>query len=460
MALSLAVAMGLSLVACGKKADDKTTTAPATGGDSTQEATEAPVVEEPQGSVFNVYCWNDEFSRRVRDHFPGYEEVDAVTGKIGDVTVKWVITPSENNAYQNNLDEALRAQADAKADDKVDMFLVEADYALKYVDSDYAMKVADLGITDAELADQYKYTKDVMTDSNGNLKGVSWQACPGVLIYNREIAKDMWGTDDPAEVQKHVKDWDTFYATGDELKAKGYKLVATVNDAYRVYSNNVTSKWVVDGKLNVDENLKKWAEDSKKCFDAGNTTSAGLWGDEWKKGFYPEGKVFAYFGPAWLIDWCMGQDDPASIAAKGGWGATTGPQGFFWGGTWICAAEGTDNKALIAEIMRALTTNADIMKGIVVKDNDFVNNKPAMEAMAADATYSDKVLGGMNPLGMFCAGVETIDLSNISGYDQGCNEEFQGAMKDYFEGNYKTYEEAEKAFREAVAAKYPAVDCE
>ena len=27
-----------------------------------------------------------------------------------------------------------------------------------------------------------------------------------------------------------------------------------------------------------------------------------------------------------------------------------------------------------------------------------------------------------------------LDLSNISAYDQGCNEEFQKAMKNYFEG--------------------------
>ena len=51
------------------------------------------------------------------------------------------------------------------------------------------MSVADLGITDEEVADQYQYTKDVMTDSDGNLKGLSWQGCPGAMIYRRDIAK-------------------------------------------------------------------------------------------------------------------------------------------------------------------------------------------------------------------------------------------------------------------------------
>lgn len=35
------------------------------------------------GKVFNIYCWNTEFQDRVKMHFPGYEEVDGTTGKIG-----------------------------------------------------------------------------------------------------------------------------------------------------------------------------------------------------------------------------------------------------------------------------------------------------------------------------------------------------------------------------------------
>jgi len=42
----------------------------------------------------------------------------------------------------------------------------------------------------------------------------------------------------------------------------------------------------------------------------------------------------------------------------------------------------------------------------------------------------------------------------MSIYDQGCNEEFQNAMKNYFEGN-ATYEEALDLFYKAVVEKYP-----
>ncbi len=412
------------------------------------------MAEEAEGSVLNIYCWNEEFKSRITDHYPGYEEVDATSGKIGDVTVKWNITPNDDNAYQNNLDEHLLGQESAAADDKVDLFLVEADYALKYVDTDFTVSVADLGITEEDVADQYQYTKDIVTDSNGNLKGVSWQGCPGVLIFNRDIAKEVFGSDDLEAVQAKVADWDTFTATAEELKEAGYNIVSTVNDTYRVYSNNVSGKWVQDGVITIDDNLMKWVEDSKALVDAGYTNTYELWSDDWSKGFYPEGKVFCYFGPAWLIDFCMAADTEGSIANAGGWGAVEGPQGFFWGGTWICGAAGTDNPSLVADIMKQMTCNPEVMKEIVLADNDFVNNKPVMEELAADESYGDAVLGGQNALEMFCAGAEKVDLSNLSSYDQGCNEEFQNAMKNYFDGNL-SYDEARDMFYKAVIEKYP-----
>jgi hypothetical protein len=94
------------------------------------------------------------------------------------------------------------------------------------------------------------------------------------------------------------------------------------------------------------------------------------------------------------------------------------------------------------------------MTDIVKKDNDFVNNKPAMEAMAQDETYGDAVLGGQNALPMFCAGADKIVMDQITIYDQGCNEEFQKAMKGYFEGTTDK-ESAINAFYKAVVEKYP-----
>lgn len=450
VSLLLVTAMAATMMAgCGNTASNAGGSA--STGSQTAKESEVEVTEE--GKVLNVQCWNDEFMRRVKDHYPEYEEVDATTGKIGDVTVKWTITPNDDNAYQNNLDQVLLNQEKAAADDKVDIFLVEADYALKYVDTDYTMPISDLGITEADIANQYKYTQDIVTDSNGVLKGLSWQGCPGIMFYNRDLATKVLGTDDPDKVQEYVKDWDTFAQTAVKMAEAGYDMTSSVNDTYRVYSNNVSTKWVEDGKLNIDENIVNWVEDSKAMVDAGQTGTHELWSDAWAKGMYVDSPVFCYFGPAWLVNFSMHADEAGSVGNAGKWGGCVGPQSFYWGGTWICAATGTDNASLIKDIMIKLTCTEDIMKGIVVKDDDFVNNKPAMETMAT-SDYSSKVLGGQNPLKMYCEGASKIDLSTASAYDQGCNEEFQNAMKNYFEGN-ATYDEALGLFYKAIGEKYP-----
>lgn len=48
------------------------------------------------------------------------------SGKLpSDVKVNFVVTPNENNAYQNALDAALLKQNDVPADEKIDIFLIE-----------------------------------------------------------------------------------------------------------------------------------------------------------------------------------------------------------------------------------------------------------------------------------------------------------------------------------------------
>ena len=469
LSLILATAMVAgSLVGCGggtAASSSAPAEEPAKEAEAEAPAAEAEAAPAADGaSVVNIYCWNNEFPNRMMDHYPGFTANDPADstkgGKIGDTVINFVVTDNKDNMYQNKLDEALAAQATAADNDKVDIFLIEADYAMKYTDPsvNVAMPLDELGITDADLSKQFQYTKDVVTDADGKIRGSSWQACSGGLIFNREIAKQVLGSDDLETVQAAVADWDAFNATAQKMKDAGYKIVATVNDTFRVYSNNVSGKWVQDGKIVVDDNVKKWADDSKALVDAGMTTTNDMWSDDWSKGFQAPGDVFCYFGPAWLINFSMGADpskeDDGSIAHAGGWGLVNGPQGFYWGGTWICAAQGTDNPDIVKDIILNMTTNDDIMKDIAVKDSDCVNNKDVLTALATDESFGNAILGGQNPYQMLSDGAEKIDLSNLSEYDQACVEEYQNAMKNFFDGN-ATYEEALDQFFKAVGEKHP-----
>ncbi len=467
-ALLCAAVAGSMLAGCGAEqaADAAAAVADAAATAATEAAapaaepaaTEAAAEEEAapagdEGKVLNIYCWNEEFKSRITDHYPGYEEVDGTHGKMGDVDVVWNITPSDDNAYQNNLDETLLKQESAAADDKIDLFLVEADYALKYVDTDYAMALKDLGITDADLSDQYEYTQSIVTDSNGNLKGSSWQACSAGLIYNREAAKEILGSDDPADVQAAVADWAKYKETAAKAAEKGYTM-CSVNDTYRTYSNNVSGKWVQDGKIVVDANMDAWVNDSMELVEKKAENTYDLWGDDWAKGKKPEGKIFCYFGPAWFFNFCLDADQDGTIANQGGWGFCEGPQSYYWGGTWICAASGTDNPALVKDIILTMTTDKNVLKEIAMADSDCVNSKSVLADLSGSDDGNIALLGGQNPYAELAKGAEGIDLSNISPYDQGCNEEFQAAMKNYFEGN-ASKEEALEQFYKGVEEKYP-----
>ena len=390
-----------------------------------------------QGKVLNICVWNEEFQSRFNDYF-------AKAGLVPeDVKVNWIITPNQGNAYQNKLDELLLSQENAPADEKVDLFLVEADYALKYVDSPYVLDVKkDIGLTDADLANQYKYTKDVMTDSKGRLRGVTWQACPGGFVYRRSIAKDVLGTDDPAEVQKALGDWDRFDAVAAKAKAKGYFMLSGFDDDYRVFSDNVTTPCVKDGKINVDAQIRRWVMQTKEYTEKGYNNKANLWSNESFKGASKNGKVFGYFGPAWFIDFCLAPatlDDPNAEkklgnGSYGDWAFCMGPQGFSWGGTWICAAAGSDNVDLIKKIMYTMTCDKETMVKIAKEASDFVNNEPAMREVAA-SDYQNPFLGGQNHIALFLDSAKSISKATMTPYDQGFAEKIQGAMADYYNGD-------------------------
>ena len=233
-------------------------------------------LKEGEGKTLNIAVWNEEF----KNYFEKYIKAKMPEG----VTVNFKITENKDNAYQNKLDEDLPKNEAASADDKIDMFLFEADYALKYVNSEYTLDVKSLGLTDEDLSGMYQYTKDVATTQDGSkvLKGVSWQATPGLYAYRRSIAKDVLGTDDPAKVQEALADWTKFDEVAAKAADKGYKMLSGYDDAYRTFSNNVSAPWVNDNKeIIVDDNIMKWVDQTKTYTDKGYNNKTSLWSDAW-----------------------------------------------------------------------------------------------------------------------------------------------------------------------------------
>ena len=439
-------------------------------GGSEEEATTDEGAAE--GTTLNIWCWNDEFQSRFNDYYPEVKEVaeDKSTTTLNDGTVvKWTINPNEGNNYQDKLDEALLAQADADADSKIDIFLVEADYALKYVNSEATMSLADLGLTDEDMAEQYQYTKDIVTDGDGVIKGTTWQATPGLFAYRRSIAKDVLGTDDPEEVQAALADWDKFDEVAAKAHDKGYKMLSGYDDSYRVFSNNVSAPFVEDGKtINIDPNIMNWVDQTKEYTDKGYNNKTSLWDESWAKDQGPKGDVFGFFYSTWGINFTLAGNSLETPEAEGGkleegngiygdYAVCQGPASWYWGGTWICGATGTDNPTLVADVMRKLTCDKDIMKQITLDTQDYTNNQAAMTEIAEDPDFGSDFLGGQNHIALFVEAAPLIDMSNAGPYDQGINEGMQTAFKDYFEGTVDE-DKAKANFETAIKEKYPELE--
>ncbi len=414
-----------------------------------------------EGKVINIYSWNDEFRQRVEAVYPEVEKTseDGTVTTLKDGTeIHWIINPNQDGVYQQKLDEALLNQADAAADDKIDIFLSETDYVNKYTDADadVAMPLADLGIDPAtDLKDQYEFTKTTASDMNGVQRGSTWQCCPGLLVYRRDIAMDVFGTDDPEAIGEKVKDWDTMKATAEELKAKGYYTFASYADTFRLYGNSIGDSWVKQGEtvINVDQKIMDWISDSKEWLDAGylDKTVKGQWNDDWNKSMGSASKVFAFLFPAWGIDFTL---KPNWDGDAGAWAVTNPPQEYNWGGSYVHACTGTDNPEHVKDIILAVTASEDNLLKISRDYSDFTNTTVGMQKAAGDDTFSSEFLGGQNPFVYFAPVAENIKIAPLSAYDQGCVELIQNAFSDYFQGLVE-YDKAKTNFETAIKERYP-----
>ncbi len=417
---------------------------PSTGSpDAYQEAQKAGTGTfdtSGEGKVFNIYCWNGDFKKYVENS--GYKVPDGIT-------INWIEVPNNGGAYQKALDEALMKQGSAAADDKVDLFLAEADYILKYSNAKVTQDVTKLGVQKWDTG--YDYTYNAATSPDGVLKGVSWQANPSLFIYRRSIAKDVLGTDDPAEVQKALETWDKVDETAQKAKDKGYVMFASPLETYRTFANNSTVSYLNGDKFATHEAFDQWLAQAEKYVKNGWSLTYGLWATEKSQQMFADGKMMCCVGPAWYFNFSMGAAQKGEIevtdadgnksmitgaGTNGDWAICKGPQAHFWGGTWLMAAEGSDNPKMIADLMNAFTANEQIMEYILKDAKEFPNNKNVVNKYANDASYGLEFLGGQNHIAAMAAMADEIvwDSSLHTVYDQTFNEDLPNTMLTYLNG--------------------------
>lgn len=467
--LACVFVMSVALTGCGKKdetkKDDsgsKSTTEQSSGSgsssDSGSKKDDTPVAEvkdEDGVSVLNIYS----FTVEVPDMIKKYKELHPDF----PYEIKETIIATTEGAYQPALDAALSGGgADAP-----DIYCAESAFVLKYTQGDaykYAASYKDLGIdVDAKLkeADIAQYTVDIGTNPDGNLVALGYQATGGAFIYRRSLAKDTWGTDDPAVIKDKIgPGWDKFFAAAADLKAKGYAIVSGDGDIWHAVEGASDKGWIVDGKLYIDPSREAFFDQSKLLKDNGYHNDTQDWTDAWYADMKDAGaqKVFGFFGPAWLINYVMagnsGGEKPGE-GTYGDWAICEPPVGFFWGGTWVLANKDTKLKKTVGEIIEWITLDSSESGLQYMWANGLMNDKGTKDTVASGTVMNKsdgavEFLGGQNMFDVFVPAGKFATGKNKTQYDETINGYWRDQVREYTAGN-KTKEEAIAAFKQNVA---------
>ncbi len=415
--------------------------------------------------TINLWSFTDEIPKMVGQYIRQNPEF------ADKYTVECTIIATDGGAYQRALDNALAAGGDTAPD----IYSAEAAFILKYSKgemSQFASTYKDLGIdVDKKIkeADIAKYSVDIGT-RDGKVVALGYQGTGSVMIYNAEVAKDVFGTDDPSEIEKIVGagsgSWDKFFKAAEQIKEKGYVAVSGPSDLWNGCEKSADTPWVVDGELKIDPKREKYIDIAKTIADNGYSNSTQQWSEPWYTDMKGEGehKVFAFFGPMWLIQYVMignsGYWPGEGEGTFGQWRVCAPPVGFFWGGTWLLANKDTDQKEGVAELIEWITLDTSETglqylwaNGLVDWDNDpnttTLKDTVTSAVVMAKSDGSLDFCGGQNVYPAFIAGNKYASAKAMTQYDETINGYWTYCVEKYVDGTYSR-EEAIEEFKKLV----------
>ncbi|MDF2836887.1 MAG: transporter substrate-binding protein [Paenibacillus sp.] len=419
-----------------------------TAGNAGQPASDAP----KEKVTINLWAFTDEI--------PNMTEKYKQTHPDANVEFNTTVIATTDGAYQPALDQALASGGK----DAPDIFAAEAAFVLKYTQGDasgYVADYADLGLSDQMVKDAgiAQYSVDIGS-KDGHLKGLAYQATGGAFIYRRSIAKDVFGTDDPAVIKTEVgPGWDKFFEAAAKLKEKGYGIVSGDGDIWHPIENSSDKGWIVDGKLHIDPKREEFLDLSKQLKDNGYHNDTQDWTEAWYADMSGSGKqpIFGFFGPAWLINYVMnGQVKDTN----GDWAVAESPTGFFWGGTWLLGnkdvVKDEAKKAAVADFIKWVTLDTSDTglqsywaNGTMKEGEQGTKDSVASSVVMSKSNGEVELLGGQNMFDVFVPANDNATGKNLTQFDESINLIWRGQVREYTAGN-KTREKTLADFKQQV----------
>lgn len=449
LSILLAVFMVFALVGCGSNTADE--------GSSDGEATDKIAI--------NMQAFTDEvpgmFNKFLELH-PEYAEKYYLNDTI---------TATTDGLYQPALDEALQAG-------EVDLYVAEGAFISKYSQGDaaaFAATYEDLGIDtslvkNAEIA---QYTVDIGTrPSDNKLVALGYQCNGGVFIYRRSIAKAVLGSDEPEVVAEALGagtgSWDKFWELAEKCKAAGYKIISGDGDMWHAVENSSKEGWLVNGNhLNLPAEREAFLDQSKKLVDNEYHNDTTDWQEGWFLDMKMSGTALGFYGPCWLINYTLAPNcgEGTDNSSWGDWAVCAPNIGFFWGGSWILAANsvvGSEKQQVVADFIKWVTLDTDANSLQVKWANGTLNGEGgtpdsvASAVVMAEADGTTDFCGGQNVFEAFIPANKLANGHVLTQYDERINALWRDQVKSYAHGLI-TKEEAIANWKANVAAEFDVV---
>lgn len=475
--LSLLLIASFVLSACGAPA--VTESAPANEAPAATEAA-APVATDAPASAEKTVLKVWSFTNEINTMAVAFEGSNPGV----NVDVQYTMIPMTNGEFQTKLKAAL-GTADAP-----DVIALEASFVKEYVEAeDILADISDL-LPAAEAAKTYPSVLGVGTN-NGVLKALSYQATPGAVFYRRSLAKEYFGTDDPAEIQALLSDLDKFTAAAAVIKEKSggnTYMVGSSGDFQNPFFANRSQPWIVDGALVVDPMVAKYVEIAKLFRDNGYEAQAGQWGEGWFAGMNdtlvdangnPK-QVFCYFLPTWGLPYVLAPNAKSKDGSKdtsGDWGVISGPLPYQWGGTWVGVVKGSANEALAKEFVKFValdeTNLTNWATGVYTNEylkaidpnvpddqkqaaGDFVSSQVVVEKILPSFDNSDlsKFLAGQNSYSGFAAAAPSVNAKLMTGSDDAIQRALGDPIAQYLNGEIDI-DTMWTAWKDALRIEFP-----
>lgn len=440
-------------------------------GSSTEESKNDPSTKSEEvgaidsslktgGAEFTVTSWNADDAEALVKMF---NEKSGMTAKFVNMSCKGGEAAQKyNNMFQ--------------AGDDLDVYFVEADWALQFVNNDErTVDLAKLGFSDANFAEMYEYTDEIGKSTiSGVRKGASWQAAAGGFAYRTDLAEKYLGVKTPEDMQKKIGTWADFEAAAKTVAdaSEGKTALAdTLGGLWQVFSAGRTNAWVQNNKLTIDDSCKQFADLAKNLWDNKGVMQYDQWAPEW----LPAGQsdeTMGYFVSTW------GFGDAILTGAAGGkdgktygkWNICVGPQEYFWGGTWMVVNPATDNAEECQKFIKTFTVDNTTIKEYALTKPEYCNNKTVMDEIVKAAssdptTYKDQYvlnnLQGQNYFAVLDESVKGVDLKGlITPYDSTIKAKFLDAVKNEYVIGGKSWDDTISSFKKAVKAEVSTLDVE